>query len=86
MPNEIFFFFFNVPENSFYISPVLNVGCGEFLVEARPRCTGTSTRTRMLFTIPPAVAPTNKSALAVARMEIFKTKDLNGQFFIAVIE
>lgn len=86
MPKEIFFIVFYVPENLFYSSPILNVGCGEFLVEARPRCAGTSTRTRTLFTIPPAVAPTNKSALAVARMEIFKTKDLNGQFFIAVIE
>lgn len=55
-------------------------------MEARPWCAGTSARTRTLFAIPPAVAPTNKSALAVARMEIFKTKDLNGQFFIAVIE
>lgn len=86
MPKEIFFIVFYVPEKLFYSSPILNVGCGELLVEARPWCAGTSTRTRTLFTIPPAVAPTNKSALAVARMEIFKTKDLNGQFFIAVIE
>lgn len=83
MPNEIFLY---VPENPFYISPIANVGCAEFLVQARPRCAGASTRTRTLFTIPPAIAPTNKSALAVARMEIFETKDLNGQFFIAVIE
>lgn len=81
-----FLLVFYVPENPFYISPTVNVGCGEFLVEAWPRCAGTSARTRTLFAIPPAVAPTNKSALAVARMEIFKTKDLNGQFFIAVIE
>lgn len=79
------FFFFNVLENPFAVSPMLRLAVG-FLVEARPWCAGTSARTRTLFAIPPAVAPTNKSALAVARMEIFKTKDLNGQFFIAVIE
>lgn len=45
-------------------------------------CAGTHARTRLLVAVPPAVAPTNKSALAAARMEILKTKDLNGQFLL----
>lgn len=78
----LFIFLLNAPGNPFHISRLFNLVSRELLLCSHgvPRA-GAGARTRVLFTIPPAVAPTNKSALAVAGMEIFKTKDLNGQFF-----
>lgn len=62
-------------ETPFYISHVFNVDHREFVprrVEGqRPARWHIGTHARALFTIPLAVAPTNKSPLAVARMEIF---------------
>lgn len=72
----IYFFILIHQETHFRCSHILNPDCREVVLRSASHA-GTSIRTRLLFTIPPAVAPTNKSALAVARMEIFKTKDLN---------